>query len=537
MATDNVLLASSTNWMQVESGGMGKNSTLVCVPIMADSIDVMVVYMGKAKAAGADLVEIRLDSLKSFNPSEDLKILINECPLPTLFTYRPKWEGGQYDGDENARLDALRIAMELGADYIDVELQVANEFNTSIHGKKPKKCRIIVSSHNYQNTPSVEDLGNLVARIQASGADIVKIATTAQDITDVARIFQITVNVQVSSVPIIGIVMGERGLISRILCAKFGGYLTFGTLESGIVSAPGQPTIKDLLDIYNFRQIGRDTKVFGIIGKPVGHSKSPILYNEAFKAVGFNGVYVQFLVDDIANFLRTYSSTDFAGFSITIPHKEAAVKCCDEVDPVAKSIGAVNCIIRRQSDGKLFGYNTDYVGAISAIEDGLRVKHGISSTDSSPLAGKVFVVIGAGGAGKALAYGAKEKGATVVIANRTYDRARELANTVGGDAISLADLEKFHPEDGMILANTTSIGMQPKIDETPLPKHALGFYSLVFDAVYTPKITRLLREADESGAIIVSGLEMFIGQAFEQFERYTGLPAPKELFRNIMSKY
>ncbi|KAK3217750.1 hypothetical protein Dsin_011720 [Dipteronia sinensis] len=512
METGNVLLASSgANVGRVD---MGKNPTLICVPIMAESVEKMIVDMNKAKASGADLVEIRLDSLNGFSPREDLQSIITQSPLPTLFTYRPKWEGGQYDGDENERLDVLRLAMELGADYIDVELQVAREFYSSINGKKPEKCKVIVSSHNYQSTPSVEALGNLAAKIQETGADIVKIATTALDIADVARIFQITVHSQVSRVPIIGLVMGERGLISRLLCAKFGGFLTFGTLESGIVSAPGQPTIDDLLNLYNFKQLGPDTKVFGIIGKPVGHSKSPILYNEAFKSVGFNGVYVHLLVDDVAKFLQTYSSCDFAGFSCTIPHKEAAVKCCDEVDPVAKSIGAVNCIIRRQSDGKLFGYNTDYVGAISAIEDGLR-----------------------GGAGKALAYGAKEKGARVVIANRTYDRARELADTIGADALSLSDLDNFRPENGMILANTTSIGMQPKVEETPVSKNALRNYSLVFDAIYTPKITRLLREAEESGATTVSGLEMFIGQAYEQFERFTGLPAPKELFRRTMSKY
>ena len=117
-----------------------------------------------------------------------------------------------------------------------------------------------------------------------------------------------------SQVPIIGIVMGDRGLISRILCAKFGGYLTFGTLEAGVVSAPGQPTIEDLLNLYNIRQLGPDTKLYGIIGKPVGHSKSPMLYNEAFKSAGFNGVYLHLLVDDLAKFLQTYSSTDFAGF-------------------------------------------------------------------------------------------------------------------------------------------------------------------------------------------------------------------------------
>lgn len=444
---------------------------------------------------------------------------------------RPQWEGGRYDGDENKRLDTLRLAMELGADYVDVELQVAEEFNKSIHGKKPEKFKLVVSSHNYNNTPSVEDLGNLVAKIQATGADIVKIATTASDITDVANIFQTIVH---SQVPIIGLVMGERGLISRVLSAKFGGYLTFGTHET--VAPPGEPTIKDLLNLYNFRSIGTETKVYGVISNPVSHSKSPFLYNEAFKSVGFNGVYLHLLVDNIAKFLQVYSSSDFAGFSCGIPHKEAAVKCCDEVDPVAGSIEAVNCIIRRQGDGKLFGYNTDYVGAITAIEDGLRGLHNVGTTTISPLASKLFVVIGAGGAGKALAYGAKEKGARVVIANRTHGRAKALADRVGGHAVSLAELDSFHPEDGMILANTTSVGMQPNFEETPVSKEALRYYSLVFDAVYTPKITRLLREAEECGVATVSGLEMFIGQAYGHFERFTGLPAPKKLFRQIMGQ-
>ncbi|KAK2992669.1 hypothetical protein RJ640_014919 [Escallonia rubra] len=519
----------------MEGEGMRRNSTLICAPLMADTVSQMAGLMDLAKSSGADLVEIRLDSLKSFSsPKAEIEFLVQRCPLPTLFTYRPIWEGGQYDGDENSRLGVLRLAMELGADYIDVELQAVDEFNNSMHKDKPAKCKLIVSSHNYQNTPSVEDLGNLVARIQASGADIVKFATTAVDITDVARVFQITVH---SQVPIIAMVMGERGLMSRILCPKFGGYLTFGTLQSGVVSAPGQPTITDLLNLYNFRQLGPDTKVFGIIGKPVSHSKSPMLYNQAFRSVGFDGVYVHLLVDDLADFLQTYSSTDFAGFSCTIPHKESAVKCCNEVDPIAKSIGAVNCIIRRPDDGKLFGFNTDYVGAISAIEDGLRGSYHINGATGSPLAGRRFVVIGAGGAGKALAYGAKEKGARVVIANRTYERARELADTVGGEALSLAELDSFRPEDGMILANTTSIGMQPKIDETPISKEALNSYTLVFDAIYTPKITRLLREADECGAKIITGVEMFIGQAYEQYERFTRLPVPKELFKDIMSKY
>ncbi|KAL5701463.1 hypothetical protein ACHQM5_026794 [Ranunculus cassubicifolius] len=503
-----------------------RNSTLICAPIMGDTVDEMLSLMNKAEKVGVDVVEIRLDYLKDFSPKRDIEILISKSPLPTLITYRPTWEGGEYEGDESMRLNALRLAMELGADYIDVELQVAAEFINSIREKKPEKLKIIVSSHNYHRTPSAEEIGSLVEKIKATGADIVKIATTALDISDVARVFQMTAN---SPVPVIGLVMTEKGLMSRILCPKYGGYLTFGTLEAGKVSAPGQPTVADLLNLFNFRQIGPDTKIVGLIGNPVSHSKAPFMFNKAFNKVGFNGVYLPLLVDNIKDFLETYaSSPDFAGFSCTIPHKEEALKCCDEVDPIARAIGAVNTIIRRPSDGKLIGYNTDYIGAISAIEIGLK---------GVPLAGKRFVVIGAGGTGKALAYGAKAKGANVVIANRTYSRAKELADRVGAEAVSLDDLAKYHPEDGTILANTTSVGMQPKINETPIPKNALKNYTLVFDAVYTPKMTRLLLDAEETGCTVVTGLDMLVLQAFEQYARFTGLPVPEEFMWETMSGY
>ncbi|KAK6915504.1 Shikimate dehydrogenase substrate binding, N-terminal [Dillenia turbinata] len=510
-----------------------RNSTLICAPLIAESVDQMVIQMRKAKELGADLVEVRVDYLKNFSPSQDLEILIKQCPLPTLITYRPKWEGGQYDGDEGRRQDALRKAMELGADYIDVELKVAPEFFSSIHRKKPEKVKIIVSSHNYENTPSTEEIGSLVARIQATGADIVKIATTATDITDSARIFQVLVH---SQVPMIGLVMGERGLISRILSAKYGGYLTFGAVEAGDTSVPGQPTIKELLDLYNFRSIGADTKVHGVIGKPIGHSKSPHLYNASFKSVGFNGIYLPLLVDNVKDFLNTYSSPDFVGYSYTIPHKLDGLKCCDDVDPIAKAIGAISCMIKRPNDGKLMGYNIDYLGAIAAIEEGLRGANGANPASGSPLKGKLFVVMGAGGAGKALAYGGADKGARVIVANRTYEKAVDLAKRVGGKPMHLAELADFQPEDGAILVNTTSVGMKPNVDQTPIPKKALSCYSLVFDAVYAPKLTRLLREAQEVGAITVYGTEMFLNQAFVQFEKFTGLPAPKELIREVLAR-
>ncbi|KAK9139466.1 hypothetical protein Scep_009147 [Stephania cephalantha] len=505
----------------------------ICVPILGESAEQMLVQMDKAKLLGADLVEIRLDYLQSFEPRRNLKLLIGRCPLPTVFTYRPKWEGGKYEGDEDERLDALRLAMEQGADYVDVEFKVASKFINSISQRKPEKCKVIVSSHNFHNTPSSDEIGDLATRMQAVGADIVKIVTTALDISDVLRIFQLTMN---SQVPVIGLAMNERGLTSRLLCPKFGGYLTYASLEKGQSSAPWQPKIDDLLNIFNFRLLGPNTKVAGLIGNPVGHSKATTMFNPIFKTVEFDGVYVPFLVDDVPNFLKSFNSPNFVGWSCTIPHKEEALRSCDEVDPVAKSIGAVNTIIRKP-DGKFIGYNTDYFGAISAIENKLRVLQNLPGGTGSPLSGKLFVVMGAGGTGKALSYGAKAKGARVVVANRTYSRAKEIADSVGGEALALAELENYHPEEGAILANTTCVGMQPNDNESPIPKHALKRYSLVFDAVYTPKMTRLLRDAEESGVTIVTGVDMFIIQAYEQYERFTNLPAPKELFWEVMSGY
>ncbi|CAL4906271.1 unnamed protein product [Urochloa decumbens] len=343
--------------------------------------------------------------------------------------------------------------------------------------------------------------------------------------------FQVLVHCQAKQVPIVGLVMKERGFISQVLCAKYGGYLTFAALEKGKESAPGQPTVADLINKYNIRQIGPDTKVIGIIGNPVSHSKSLTVQNQAFRSVGFNAVFLPFLSDDVVKFLKTFSLSEYAGFSCTMPHKETVVRCCDDLDPIARDIGAINTIVRRP-DGKLVGYNTDYVGAISAIEDAIRASQPIDPA-TSPLARRLFVVIGAGGAAKAVAYGAKEKGARVVIANRTFARAQDLARLIGGTALTISELETYHPEDGMILANATSVGMYPNVNETPLSKEALSNYSIVFDAVYIPKETRLLREAAECGITAVNGLEMLSRLAVVQFELFTGgMPAPKRLIRD-----
>lgn len=273
---------------------------------------------------------------------------------------------------------------------------------------------------------------------------------------------------------------------------------------------------------------GANTRCYGVIGKPISHSRSPLIHNAALSAAGVDAVYVPLLVDDLAAFLGSsmVDQLGFDGFSVTIPHKEAALKACKEVDPVAAQIGAVNTLVRLPGGGWK-GYNTDWLAAIDTIEQGLG--------GAGALKGKAALVVGAGGAGRALAFGAKQRGAGVLVANRSLDRAQALAAEVGGQAVPWEDLQQGRCRAD-VLINTTALGMAPEPDTTPAPAEALkaGGFKLVFDAVYTPLETRLLREAKAAGAATVSGLGMFVGQAEEQYRLFTGKAPPAGVMRETL---
>ncbi|KAK3023667.1 hypothetical protein RJ639_043548 [Escallonia herrerae] len=498
--------------------GVLTTSVMVCTPLMSQSVEQMVNDMFKAKAQGADVVELRLDCIKNFRPQQELQILLKNKPLPVQIVYRPRWQGGHYEGDERARLEALRLAIEMGADYIDIELKVAFDLMEEHRRTGSSSCKIIVSCCLDKNTSSEDDLSYLVAQMQSTGADIIKLVANATDITETARIFHLLSHCQV---PLIAYSTGERGLISQLLGPKFGGVLVYGSIEGN--SVPGLPTLNSLRQAYKVEYIDAQTKVYGLISKPVSHSKGPILHNPTFRYVGYNGIYIPMLVDDLKEFFSIYSSPDFAGFSVGIPYKEAVIEFCDEVHPLAQSIGAVNTIIRRPSDGKLVGYNTDCEASITAIEDALKVCSFTNGRASLPsLTGRLFVLVGAGGAGRALAFGAKSRGARVLVFDINFDRAKSLANAVLGEARPFENLVSLQPERGSILANATPIGMHPNTDRIPVAEATLGEYELVFDAVYTPRKTTLLKDAEAAGAITVSGVEMFLRQAVGQFNLFTG---------------
>lgn len=509
-----------------------QKNLLVCAPISCGSVEETLASMEKAKAEGADLVELRLDSM-SFSHISQLHYLITQRSLPTILSLRlnESLNGCKVDS-RNISLQVLSVALQLDVEFVEIDYEVASDISTMEHNK-PSKSQIIVSSYVNGGRPSRERLGNLVACMQSTGADVVKLIVEVNYITEVAPILQMLTHCQV---PLIATAVGSRGLISQLLAPKFGGFLVYGCLKSQNV--PGLPSLVSLKQVYQLDHVNPWTQIFGLISNPVSHSKSPILHNYALRHIGYNGIYVPLLVDNLKEFFSTYESMDFTGFSVGIPHKEAAVACCDEVHPLAKSIGAVNTIIRRPTDGKLIGYNTDCEACITAIEDALREREigngGVSHV--SPIAGKIFVLVGAGGAGRALAFGAKERGARVVVFNRKFERAKALAAAVSGEALPYECLDSYCPENGMILANASAIGMEPNTHKTPVPKEALRAYKLVFDAVYTPRITRLLCEAEEVGAIVVSGVEMFIRQALGQFRLFTNGPAPEDVMRKLVQE-
>jgi shikimate dehydrogenase len=256
------------------------------------------------------------------------------------------------------------------------------------------------------------------------------------------------------------------------------------------------------------------TEVYGVIGDPVGHSLSPLMQNRAFRAAGINAVYAAFPVTDLACAIAGVRALRIRGLSVTIPHKEAIIPLLDEVDPLAGRIGAVNTVLNRQ--GRLAGYNTDAEGAVKAL------------SEKTSLPGRDVLILGAGGAARAIGFGVREKGAKIHIAGRSAKKGRALADVLGGRYVSIDDVSEA-PRD--ILVNATSVGMHPDTDRMPIPVHVLSPQMTVMDIVYNPLRTRLLSAAEERGAQVIDGAAMFVHQGAAQFALWTGTEAPAALMK------
>jgi 3-dehydroquinate dehydratase/shikimate dehydrogenase len=488
---------------------------MICVSIGRGRHRHMIAEHKHLVEQGAKLVELRLDYI---NHTVNLKRLISDPPCPIIVTCRRQADGGKYAKSEDSRLMLLRSAIAEGVDYVDLEDDIA--------GSIPRfgKTKRIVSHHDFRKTP--RNLQEIWEHLASLDPDIIKLTTMANHPRDNVRMLELVKN---AKIPTAGFCMGDMGTPSRILCGKFGSPLTYATFNQERALAPGQISFQQMTGIYHYDAINADTAVYGVIADPIGHSLSPQVHNAAFQEAGANAVYVPFRVPrhELEPFIADAPKLGVRGLSVTIPHKETVVARLTQADHAVKGIGACNTMV---FDGDaIAGYNTDYKAAIDSLENAL----GEVGAEHSPLADKTALVLGAGGAARAIIYGLKRRGANFVVASRTFERSEQLAAKYKGRAITWG---QRHGVAADILVNCTPVGMHPNVDETPFDKHRLRPSMLVFDTVYNPESTLLIKDARAQGCEVVTGVEMFVRQAALQFRLFTGQTAPAKHMREVLKR-
>ncbi|MBN1343559.1 MAG: shikimate dehydrogenase [Phycisphaerae bacterium] len=517
--------------------------TLLAVPITRGTTDEAMADIRRAVGGGgADAVELRLDYMTGVDVAEAVAVIreVGGAKTTVIMTARDPAEGGQWRLDDAQRIAMLVKAAPTGPDYVDVELATwrrcpeARRELTPLLGDGRGRFRLILSSHDFDGRPA--DVEAIVAATEAEPCHVVKIVWRAESVCDNFTCFELMRGRQgrAPEKPVIAIAMGEAGLPSRVLAKKFGAFLSFASIEADAGSAPGQVTLGEMKHLYRWDAIRPTTGVYGVIGCPIMHSMSPAIHNAAMSECDVDGVYVPLRIEPgyepFAAFVRGAMDRpwmDVRGLSVTIPHKENALRFLDEVggevEPLARKIGAVNTLVFDGAD-TVGGLNTDYAGARDALLEAM-------GCDRSELTGVPVAILGAGGASRALVAGLRDCGCDVTIYNRTFSRAETLAAEFGCRA---EPLDRAGSLKAKIVVNTTSIGMHPNVEATPLPGEALRRDMVVFDNVYNPMETRLLREAGAIGCLTVSGVDMFVRQAVAQFESWTGRQAPREVMRRVV---
>ena len=524
----------------------------VAIPVArTDAVSRALESAQAAKSHGADLVEWRVDTLAE-DPQAAAAIvrLVQESPLPCIVTVRDESEGGAFSGSDDERIAAWRAASSAVPPpaYIDVELSTyharapmgdsAREIARISSAGKSDAPRVILSFHDFRGRPP--GLSSRVAEMWSDpGSAIAKVVWTARTARDNIEAFELLAS---RAKPTIALCMGEHGLMSRVLAPKFGGFLTYARADDH-GTAPGQPTVEELVRDWGFRLINKSTKVFGVVAYPVSHSRSPEIHNRWFRAANFNArLFAIGVAPSWEPFKATlaelfgHAPLDFCGAAVSMPHKENAIRFVKEsggiIEESAQRIGAANTI-GKSSNGRLFARNTDADGVVEALANAMRRAGGDGN-----LRGKRIAILGAGGAARAAAFGVASCGASVVITNRTASKAKRIAEEfavasgeapaldVNAKALSALSKERFD-----VIINCTSVGMDggPAADQNPLPAEVvLDERVVVMDAVYSPANTALLIHAEQRGAKCVGGWEMLVAQAAHQFEAWTGKRPPTD---------
>lgn len=453
-------------------------------------------------AADADLVELRLDAVSD----PDVAGALAGRRAPVIVTCRPAWEGGGFTGSEEERKRLLSEAVSLGAEYVDLEWRAHFDDLIAARGGRG----IVLSMHDFGGVPS--DLRARLAAMRSTGAQMIKLAVQMERLSDCVPLLEL--GVQAGShggLVIVG--MGEYGLATRVLAGRFESAWTYAGSMRGL----GQPAASTLLTEYNFRRLGPATELFGVVGGNVSHSVSPAMHNAAFRALRRDAVYLPLPAVDAADFVTFGKALGLSGASVTIPHKIGLFQALDEVYPVARRIGAINTI--RVERGRWIGDNTDASGFLKPLRDRIAVD------------GLRISILGAGGAARAIGAALAAGGCSLRLHARNRAQAEQVA------MLTSSAVGPWPPDAGSwdLLVNCTPIGQYPNVHDTPVPIDRLtGRY--VYDLVYNPAATRLLRDAAQMGCQTIGGLEMLVAQAREQFQWWTGSSAPEDVMRTAAVK-
>jgi 3-dehydroquinate dehydratase/shikimate dehydrogenase len=443
----------------------------------------------------ADLVELRVDSVS--DPSAAGALAGRRTPV--IFTCRAQWEGGGFSGSEEERKRLLRDAQELGAEYIDIEARAG--FDDLIAERRGRG--VIVSMHDFTGMPA--DLTARAAAMRSTGAEVVKLSVTPKRLTDCLPLMSLARDVESPTV-VVG--MGEAGVPTRILAARFGSYWTY----AGDGVAPGQIPSSVLCEQYSFRSLAENTAIYGVVGRPIAHSISPVIHNAAFRAARLDAVYLPLAAADFEDFRAFAEALSIAGASVTAPFKVDAFAAAGEADPVSRRVQSANTLKRQR--GGWIACNTDVSGFLRPLEN-QAVLQGLRAT-----------VLGAGGAARAVGDALVSAGARPTFCARRRDQAADIAKMTG------AAVGDWPPAPGSwdVLVNATPVGTAPHVDDTPMPAGPFTG-QLVYDLVYNPIDTRLLREARTAGCRTIGGLDMLIAQAQLQFDWWTGMRASERVMR------
>ncbi len=482
----------------------------ICAVAAAADAESMLRQLGRALRL-TNTAELRLDwLLDDRQVSIFLSHIAASRPRATLIaTCRRREAGGRYRGTIASQLAHLAEAIRAGCEWYDLEIETVRKRPREPYDGLLDRGRQLTSAHFFRRPPA--NMRAVAAELAGTSCDAIKIAVQCNSLAESRKLLKFAQKRR----NIIAVPMGDVALPARFLALRERNGFAYAPVENS--TAPGQISLDQMKRVYRADQFDARTRVYGVIGDPIGHSLSPAMQNAAFATRRMNAVYLPFLTRDLRDFVDSIGPLGVKGFSVTQPHKERILEFLNQCDPLAQKIGAINTVAVR-SGGKLHGYNTDYVGVLRTLERRIKLR------------GSRVLIVGAGGAARAVAFALAQAGAAVFVSARRYQRAKHLARAAGGEALERSALR--HTVFDAIV-NATPVGMHPYVANSPLEADELNC-RLVFDIIYRPRTTKLLQIAARRGIQTVSGVEMFVSQGAAQWEIWTGDRAPVSAMRRAV---